>query len=171
VGKKKFCRKSIAKVAFIYDIHKIVYICTNNLRTEMEQDKEIRTKEKATQYAFLGGFAGLHNFYLGETSRGVWKVIVALIIGSMTIGTGGMAGGIFIPLLFWGNFVRGFRLSGMSQNKFDLRYNTQLFVKRGEEEPPAPVEVADEIFKLGELFEKGVINFEEFERRKQRLLD
>lgn len=137
----------------------------------MEQIEATRSKEKATQYAFLGGFAGIHNFYLGEIGRGTLKLMIACTFGVMAIGSGGVAGGLFVPLLLWTNLVRGVRFLNTSQKKFDLRYNPQLFVKKGEEAPPPPVEVAGEIYKLNQLFEKGIINFEEFERRKQKLLD
>ena len=117
---------------------------------------------------FLGGF-GIHRFYLGETGKGVmylvfcWTGIPALI-----------ALIDFLSLLL------------MSEEAFNQKYNlTSLIMKS--QQAPAPnamntvainmggsksesASSSDEIKKLYELKEKGIITQEEFDLKKKTLL-
>jgi hypothetical protein len=135
-----------------------------------------KSKETAANRAFLGGFFGLQHYYLEEISSGIYKSISGAIIAMFLLTTA--LGGVFAFssfLVFYviiSNVVAGLKLLGTDSKQFDLKYNPHLFVKIGDTLPtPASVEVADEILKLNDLFEKGIITFEEFERRKAKLLD
>ncbi len=103
---------------------------------------------------FLGSF-GIHRFYLGQTGLGV-----AYLLG--TISVVGML--ITAPACIV-DFV-GFLI--MPQEKFDRKYNPDTYYDQLG--IASSVNVADEIHKLDLLFKRGVITFEEFEKRKARLL-
>lgn len=110
---------------------------------------------------FLGPF-GVHRFYLGQNSMGV-----GYILGTITI-----IGAIVTGIVSFVDFI-GFLI--MSQDDFDRRYNPHLIAGNAYETVGAPhsgpSNVADEIRKLDTLFQDGVITFEEFEKRKARLLN
>jgi len=104
---------------------------------------------------FLGGFGG-HRFYLGQTGKGVMHLLFFWT---------------FIPAII--GFIDFIAFLTMSQDRFDQVYNPDHYYghlreRRGGEEN---INVADEIYKLDQLFQKGVITFEEFERRKAMLLN
>ncbi len=125
-------------------------------------NKPEKNKTIAALLAFFLGPLGIHQFYLGKNGNGV-----AYILGTMTLI------GIFFTRII--SIVEFIQLLTMSQESFDRKYNPHLYLRT---DSPfginAPlnqnINVADEIAKLDELFRKGVITFEEFERRKQRLL-
>ncbi len=116
---------------------------------------------------FLGAF-GAHRFYLGQNGMGI-----GYLLGTLTI-----IGALFTTMIA---FVDAIGLLVMSQDTFDMRYNPEhYFLERGGNAnanqynhtlSEAHVNVADEIIKLDALFKSGVITFEEFERRKARLLN
>lgn len=106
---------------------------------------------------FLGAFGG-HRFYLGQMGAGLAHLLFSLTFFGLFI-TGPIA------------FFDAIGLLIMSQETFDRKYNPHLYIPHDNRGYlPLNVNVADEIEKLDELFKKGVITFEEFERRKSRLL-
>jgi len=115
--------------------------------------KSKKDKWLTVALAWFLGWAGVHRFYLGQTGRG--------IVYLFTFGGFG---------LFALADVVGFLV--MSEKNFDLKYNTEHFLHIHAQKAPAfpPQNVADELHKLGQLMDKGLITFEEFERRKALLL-
>jgi TM2 domain-containing membrane protein YozV len=107
---------------------------------------------------FLGPF-GVHRFYLGQNGAGV-----GFILGTITII------GLFFTRII--SFVEFIQLITMSDETFDRKHNKEhlLDYQQLTSLNSSNVNVADEIHKLDILFRKGVITFEEFEKRKQRLL-
>jgi len=132
------------------------------------------TKDKSTavRKAFIGGFFGLHDFYLGRTKRATIRSVVMgfLAMGIFKNSVSSKHIGVIPVVIIVSNIIEGFRLMSMSQHDFDLKFNPHLFVKAGEYIPTQNLSVADEILKLNGLFEKNLITFEEFEKRKKKLL-
>lgn len=118
---------------------------------------------------FLGGF-GIHRFYLGQTGLGIlyliffWTFIPA-----------------FIALI---DFI-GFLL--MSEETFNQKYNLTSIIMKAQQTPPnnnvntvainmgnsqnQPAgSTSEEIMKLYELKEKGIITQEEFDLKKKVML-
>jgi len=128
-----------------------------------------RNRFEAIKRAFLGGCIGLHDFYLGRNFRGTIK---ALALGFFITGfvTKTNLPTPILALIAVSNLVSGLKLLSIGQRDFDFKYNPHLFVKMTDGFPNTNVAVADEILKLNELFEKGLITFEEFEKRKKKLL-
>ena len=123
-------------------------------------------KDKLTT-AILGcpalfGCFGLHRFYLGQIGLGI-----AYLLGSLT----------FIGLIItWpASFIDFIGFLIMPQETFDRKYNPEFYNQQiGLMNKPigtGNVNVADELHKLDLLFKRGVITFEEFERRKAQLLN
>ncbi len=113
---------------------------------------------------FLGMF-GAHKFYLGQIGAGVGYLIATFtIVGMLFTGIATLID--FISLLV------------MSKQEFDRKYNPEHYFaeKMGGQQLPMfnqggdLKDVADEILKLDGLFKSGVITFEEFEKRKAKLL-
>ena len=129
-----------------------------------------RNRFEAIKRAFLGGCIGLHDFYLGRNFRGTIK---ALALGCFITGvvTKAKLPLPILSLIAISNVISGFKLLSIGQRDFDFKYNPHLFVKMGDGVPNQKVAIADEILKLNELFEKGLITFEEFEKRKKKLLE
>lgn len=129
-------------------------------------------KSKTTAIAlcfFLGGF-GIHRFYLGQTGLGIlyliffWTFIPA-----------------FIALI---DFI-GFLL--MSEETFNQKYNLTSIIMKAQQTPPnnnvntvainmgnsqnhPASSTSEEIMKLYELKEKGIITQEEFDLKKKVML-
>ncbi|WP_035727716.1 NINE protein [Eisenibacter elegans] len=123
-------------------------------------------KEKKNKYvaAILAGFFGsfgVHRFYLGQNSMGVGYLL----------GTFSIIGLPIVSLISWVDLI-GFLI--MPEDRFDERYNGALLANARKSfigQPTSVVNVADEIRKLDALFTDGIITFEEYERRKQRLIN
>jgi len=123
----------------------------------------MKNRTVAAALAFLGAFIGLHNFYLGKTTRGIMSFIFS--------GTG-------IPTII--SVVEGIKLFNMSDAEFDFKYNKDQYhqsildafgkgaISGGSQ--AQKLDVADELTKLASLMDKGLITFEEFEKRKATLL-
>lgn len=119
----------------------------------MFKSKERKDRTIAAFLAILGGGFGIHRFYLGQTQKGLFYLLFSLT-GITTI----------ISIFDCVSFL------SMPQEKFDAIYNDQVYIQQ-DYKATQTHNVADEIYKLDILFRKGVITFEEFERRKARLLN
>lgn len=129
-------------------------------------EKPKKDKVVAALLAWFLGIFGAHKFYLGKTAAGVGYLIATFT---------------FIGLLYTGiaTLIDFITLLVMSKEEFDRKYNTeQYFIEKLGGTAQLPIfghqgeikDVADEIAKLDNLFKNGVITFEEFEKRKAKLL-
>jgi TM2 domain-containing membrane protein YozV len=130
------------------------------MASEGKKDKII-----AAILAWFLGIFGIHRFYLGQTGMGI-----GYLLGTITIF------GVFITGII--SFVDFVGLLIMPQETFDRRYNPQLYYGKDTYNTgalgmgtPTTVNIADELHKLDILFQRGIITFEEFEKRKARLLN
>ncbi|MCD8202370.1 MAG: NINE protein [Prevotella sp.] len=100
---------------------------------------------------FLGGL-GIHKFYLGKVWMGIWYIVFSCTGLSSLIG-----------------IIEGIQYLVWSDEKFDAKYNVGYDYYDNYDQPNHS-NTADEIEKLYELKEKGVITEEEFQNRKKKLL-
>ncbi|NJO00968.1 MAG: NINE protein [Bacteroidia bacterium] len=114
--------------------------------------KDRKDKTIAALLAFFGGTFGIHRFYLGNIKQGLMHLLF--------FWTG-------IPYIV--SLVDTVGFLTMSQDNFDRKYNGYL-VPEGGFNSSNQVYIADELHKLDLLFKRGVITFEEFERRKAKLM-
>jgi len=109
----------------------------------------MRNKTIAALLAFcLGGF-GIHKFYLGENFSGIMYILFSWT---------------FIPTIL--GFISGIKYIMTSEESFDREYNGLEYHQQMNDES-----VADEILKLNNLREKGIISDDEFLYRKEILLE
>jgi TM2 domain-containing membrane protein YozV len=107
----------------------------------------MKDKNSAGLLAFFLGGLGIHRFYLKQTGLGIlylvfcWTLIPAIVA-------------IIDAIIFW----------TMDTQKFNEKYN------KGDIADKSPANVADELQKLSELKDRGVLTEEEFLRRKATLL-
>jgi|GEM_PF-2436282 len=140
-------------------------------------EEQNKNKTTATKYAFAGGFLGTHYYYLEQVGKGILCTLSTIILLSIILPMivyGAYEEGAWVALtaVFIGNFSGGVRLSNMTQDRFDLKYNKHMFSKKTDQRNDFPIiGTADELQKLNLLFEQGIISFEDFERRKKQLLD
>ena len=114
-----------------------------------------KDKTLAGLLALFAGSLGIHHFYLGNGGMGLLHLLFC-----------------WFPVTWIVALVDAVQLFTRPQHEFDRRYNPHL-LQRNEPKTinATPVNVADEIYKLDLLFKRGVITFEEFEKRKAKLLD
>lgn len=118
-------------------------------------------KDKLTTalLSWFFGMFGVHRFYLGQTGLGIAYLLGTFSLIGMII----TAPAILIDTI-------AFLI--MPQEDFDRKYNPMLQEQQmGFLNRPVNVNVADELHKLDLLFKRGVITFEEFEKRKAQLLN
>jgi len=123
-----------------------------------------KNKYIAAAFALFAGNFGAHRFYLNQP---LWGVLYLMTCGLFGIGA------IIDAIVFL----------TMSEKQFDLRYNSNDYifigknkrkrkiitqVKRGRD--TQALLVAQQLKDLEQMYEKGTINFEEFEYLKQKLL-
>lgn len=112
---------------------------------------------------FLGGI-GVHRFYLNQSGLGILYLLFCWT---------------FIPLIV--SFIDFIWLLTMDENRFNQKFNfnyhspypnhTNITVNNGtQNQPQANTSISDEIKKLYDLKEKGIITQEEFELKKKILL-
>ncbi|MCD8297306.1 MAG: NINE protein [Prevotella sp.] len=111
-----------------------------------------KSKIAAALLAFFFGGLGIHKFYLGRTSMGLWYLVFSW--------TG-------IPCIL--AFIEFFQYLFWSDEKFDAKYNPGYYCYENYDQPNHS-NTADEIEKLYQLKEKGVITEEEFQNHKKKLL-
>lgn len=104
----------------------------------------MKDKNLAGLLAFFLGGIGVHRFYLRQTGLGLLYLLFCWTFIPAIVA-------IIDAIIFW----------TMDMGKFNEKYN--------KEQTPV-VNVADELLKLSELKDKGVLTEEEFLRRKATLL-
>ena len=113
----------------------------------------MKSKTTAAILAFFLGGIGVHRFYLGKIGEGFIYLIFCFT---------------FIPALV--AFIDFIIFLTMDENAFNLKYNggavSNVAVSVGSES----VNVAEEIEKLHNLKEKGIITEAEFTNKKAKLL-
>lgn len=105
---------------------------------------------------FLGGL-GVHKFYLGKYLSGILYLVFSWT---------------FIPTIL--GFISGISYLLTSEESFDRKYNGLDYPQQHSlNEMPRrnKVDVADEILKLNDLREKGIISDDEFLYRKEIILE
>lgn len=101
---------------------------------------------------FLGGF-GAHQFYLGNNKRGLVYLLFiwALIPGLIALID-------FFILLF------------MSEDTFNEKYNRSILANAITRSNGSGIHYTEELVKLNELKQKGVITEAEFNFRKEKIM-
>ncbi|NIK74714.1 TM2 domain-containing membrane protein YozV [Thermonema lapsum] len=126
---------------------------------------EKKNKYIAAALAFFAGNFGAHRFYLNQP---LWGVLYLMTCGLFGIGA------IIDAIVFL----------TMSEKQFDLRYNSNddyisgspdkykqnIAARLKRARDIQPLLVAQQLKDLEQMYEKGTINFEEFEYLKQKLL-
>ena len=106
----------------------------------------MKNKTTAGILAILLGWIGIHKFYLGKGGAGVFYLLFCWTLIPAIIG-----------------FFEGIMLLVMSDADFDAKYNNQ----NGNNLISSN---ADELEKLYNLKEKGIISEQEFQNKKARLM-
>ncbi|MCU0437410.1 MAG: SHOCT domain-containing protein [Raineya sp.] len=123
----------------------------------------MKSRLAAAFLALVAGNFGVHHFYLGNSSRGFLFLALSITV---------------VPTRII-SFFEAIKLFRMSDAEFNLKYNTdyhkqQLLGEFGKGifsgGATQKLDVADELTKLASLMDKGLITFEEFEKRKATLL-
>ena len=111
---------------------------------------------------FLGGL-GIHRFFVGKTGTGILMLV--------TIGGLGIWWIIDIILIVTGSFtdIEGRVITYQNTNTANTAPSTHV-PEKVVEAPPAK-DIPAEIEKLADLKDKGIITDEEFQQKKQELLD
>lgn len=105
----------------------------------------MKNKTAAGIFAFFLGGLGVHKFYLGKTVQGLLYLVFCWTL---------------IPAII--SFIEAIILFTMDDQLFNLKYNGGLV--------QSVTGAADELEKLYNLKEKGIITSEEYESRKKRLI-
>lgn len=108
----------------------------------------MKNKIVAAILAFFLGGLGIHKFYLNKSGQGILYLLFCWT---------------FIPSII--AFVEFFILIFMDDKTFDAKYNPNACLI-----DKSTVNISDELEKLYNLKEKGIITNEEFEDRKKKLL-
>ena len=112
----------------------------------------MKDKGTAVVLALLLGSIGIHRFYLEQ-----WVYGILYLLFSWT----------FIPLII--SIIDFLIFLVMSKESFDTKYN-KAKVAGGWELKTSATGVAEELEKLHDLMEKGIITKQEFESKKAKLL-
>lgn len=124
---------------------------------------------------------GIHWFYLGKSGRGIAYLLPSILL----------CWTIFVPIIIGIiNLIEGIMFFAMSKEEFDAKYNTPVAaqpvytqqVASAANIPaaaPAPSNTAaptastktESLLALKELFDKGILSQEEFEKEKQKILN
>jgi TM2 domain-containing membrane protein YozV len=111
---------------------------------------------------FLGGF-GIHRFFVGKTDTGILMLL--------TLGGLGIWWLIDLIMIAIGSFkdIEGRAITYQSTNTANTAPSTHV-PEKVVEAPPAK-DIPAEIEKLADLKDKGIITDEEFQQKKQELLE
>ena len=107
---------------------------------------------------FLGSWGGQH-FYLGNVGKGVLSCIFSFTMIPTIIGV-----------------IDGIKFLTMSDDEFNIKYNSADFLLSFRNSLLQNSQVlsnksaAEELEKLANLMDRGLITFEEFEKRKKKIL-
>lgn len=112
----------------------------------------MRDKTVAAIIAFFLGGLGIHQFYLGNKSKGILYLVFFWTIIPSIIG-----------------FFDGIILLSMSYAEFDRKYNSD-FIPVNSYVPTPKTDVAEQIDKLYSLKMRGVITDEEYQVQKRRMM-
>jgi len=122
----------------------------------------MKSRLAAAFLALTVGNFGVHHFYLGNSNKGfIFLAFSVMIVPTRII-----------------SFFEAIKLFRMSDEEFDFKYNRDKyhesilnsFGKSAISGGSKKLDVADELTKLASLMDKGLITFEEFEKRKAVLL-
>jgi len=80
-----------------------------------------KKKSTATFLALIGGALGLHKFYLGKTTAGVFYIFLSYMLLGM----------FRLPVTVILGIIDALKLMGMSQERFDQKYNSGKKRRRG----------------------------------------
>lgn len=126
----------------------------------------MKNKTTAAILAFFLGGIGVHRFYLGQTGLGILYLLFSWT---------------FIPFLI--AFIDFICFLVMSDDAFNKKYNLNYYLVNNQQTPnnvntmtinmgtqQSASSCSEEIQKLYDLKEKGIITQEEFEAKKKALL-
>jgi len=109
----------------------------------------MRKRTTAALLAFFLGIIGIHRFYLGQVGLGLLYLLFCWVF--------------FIPALI--GIIDMIVFLSMDDKKFNEKYNAAITVQSDNS-----YSAADEIKKLYEMKEKGIITQDEYELKKKLLL-
>jgi TM2 domain-containing membrane protein YozV len=121
----------------------------------------MKSRLAAAFLALTVGNFGVHHFYLGNSNKGfIFLAFSVMIVPTRII-----------------SFFEAIKLFRMSDEEFDFKYNRDKYHEsilnsfgKSAMSSTQKLDVADELTKLASLMDKGLITFEEFEKRKAVLL-
>ncbi|MBS5798046.1 MAG: NINE protein [Dysgonomonas mossii] len=116
----------------------------------------MKNKTVAALLAIFLGCLGIHKFYLGKG----WQGVLYLLITVFTLGIAG----IIIAII---SLIEGIILISMSDKEFDMKYNKQYMSANQNNYRGNYIE---DIRKLHQLKEDGIITEQEFEDKKRKML-
>jgi TM2 domain-containing membrane protein YozV len=123
-------------------------------------------KSKTTAYLlwFFLGFLGGHKFYLDKTGTGILYMLTGALMGI----------GWIIDLFTLGNQVDAYNNALMGRNNSNVNNNTNMnnivINVPGSAASAAP-DISQQLQKLSELRDNGILTEEEFNAQKKKLLE
>lgn len=114
-------------------------------------------KSKSTAYIlwFFFGILGIHKFYLGKVG---WGIAYFFTLGFLGVG-------VLVDLFTLGGQVDTYNL--LHQGQFNVH---NIVVNVPQQHAPKGIDVSEQLQKLSELKEKGVLSDEEFASQKSKIL-
>lgn len=87
---------------------------TENKKTPIKKRKKAKDKITAGLLALFLGTFGVHQFYLGNTGSGIWRIVIT-VVGFLLFLIGPLVTGIFA-------LIEGIKYLAMSDEDFDETY-------------------------------------------------
>ena len=134
----------------------------------------MKSKSVAVVLAILLGGLGIHHFYLGNTKKGLFYLILWIVF----------CWSLFVPILLWIiETIEGISLACKSQEDFNVEYNMDNYTIRNV--PPISSSnysnkcntasesksKSEQLLELKKLLDAGVLTEEEFNTQKKKILD